>query len=356
MKDSLHFILLGVLGFLGIVMMSIGIMSKTGAETSLAAAATKVEGALKSNPPTLGDVKYMQDSQSKFNSDVGGYENAFLNVEGRKLMTFAKTYSTADDFNTGLASQKLASLKQRFARLKTQVAVPAQLATQAKPPQEEDEAESFWNSTTQDMASRSMQPADIEKAQARLKVMEEVCFTCEKLLASNEHKGAPFSFRGFEFGTFNQEVTSEPKDPWLKHEFVFKFDADLSFAEALMDALLNPTDATVGTTDDKREGLPFELASLLGQQYGRPHVASYKVPAAERKEWGIGDTWSEEQDPNPMDDPPNSQSNKRNEVAVGMEKKITHSQPLRFDLRLFALRANPLWKATYKAPENPEGG
>ncbi len=360
MKDSLHFILLGVLGFLGIVMMSIGVVSKTGAETSLAGAAGQVEGALKSNPPTAGDVKYMQSSQEKFNADVGGLENAYLNVEGRKLMTFAKTYATGDDFYTGLASQKLSSLKQRFARMKTQVAVPAQLVGQAKPPQEDDESENFWTSIQTEMSNKSMPPADIEKAQAKLKVIEEICYTCEKLLASAEFKGSPFSFRGFEFGAFNQEATAEAKDPWLKHEFVFKFDGDPSFGEALMDALLNPTEATVGTGDGKREGLPFELVALLGYQFARPHTAHYKIPNGDRKEWGIGEDWSEEWDeakgPNPMDDPPKSMSNKRNEVAQGMEKKIIHSQPLRFDFKLFALRAHPLWKATYKAPETPEGG
>lgn len=360
MKDSLHFILLGVLGLLGIVMAGVGIVSKTGAEGTLNAEAAKVEGAFKGNPPTAGDVKFMQSSQEKFNADVGGFENAYLNVEGRKLMTFAKSYATADDFNTGLASQKLMSLRARFTRLKTPVAVPAQLAGQAKPPQEDDESENFWTSIQTEMANKSMQPADIEKAQARLKVMEEICFTCERLLASQEFKGSMFSFRGFEFGAFNQEATAESKDPWLKHEFVFKFDADPSLAEALMEALLNPTEATLGTGENKREGLPFELVTLLGSQYARPHTANYKLPNSERKEWNIGEDWSEEWDeakgPNPMDDPPNSTSNKRNEVAQGMEKKITHSQPLRFELKLFALRAHTLWKATYKAPEAGEGG
>ena len=355
MKDSLHFILLGVLGLLGIVMMSVGVISKTGAEEKLSQAAGQVEGALKSGVPTAGDIKFVEGAQQKFVAEVEGMEKALTKESGAKLFEFTKTYTSSDDFNTEVASKEIPALKARFARMKNLPAIPEKLAAAGGKFQEEDESGTFWDSLQEEMKPARLQAADIPKAQARLKVIREICIACEKLLNSAEFKGSPFLFRKFEFGAFNQEAASDPKDPWLKHEFMFSFDADPSFSLALLDALLNPTEATVGTGDGKREGLPFALISLMGLQPERAHVAQYKVTNAERGAWEIPKDWREEDEPSRFDE--GGATSKRAAVAADLEKKLVFSHPMRYDLKLHALRFNPDWKAIAKpAATEPEGG
>ncbi len=346
MKDSLHFILLGVLGLLGIVMMAVGVLSKTGAEEKLNQSAAQVEGALKSGVPTAGDIKAVEGSQQKFVSEVKGMEDALVKGTGAKLFEFTKTFTSSDDFNTEVASKEIPALKGRFARLKNVSGIPEKLAAAGGRFQEEDESENFWIALQGEMSRERLQAAEIPKAQARLKVIREVCIACEKLLSSAEFKGSSFLFRKFEFGAFNQEAASDPKEAWLKHEFTFSFDADPAFSLALLDALLSPTEATVGTGDGKRDGLPFALVSLMGVQPERVHVAQYKVTNAERGAWEIPKDWLEDEEPNRMDE--NGSSGKRAAVAADLEKKLVFSHPLRYDLKLYALRANPDWKAIAK--------
>lgn len=350
MKDSLHFILLGVLGLLGVVMMAIGVVSKTGAEEKLNTAATQVEGALKSGPPTAGDVKSLEARQASFNAEVSNFESAYDKDHGAKLFRMSKTFASSDDFVSSVASREIKDLKPRFAALRRVPEVPGSLAG-ATYGREEDESAAFWDALSNEMTRTGLQVADIDKAQAKLRIMKDVVMACERLLASPQYKGSLFVFRKFDFGNFNNEVAPDSKDPWLKHEFAFSFDADPSLALAILDALLAPSEATTGTGDNKREALPYMLVQLSGAQPERVHVAQFKVNYADRKEWGIPDDWKEENEPANIDE------GKRADLAAALEKKIVLPQPLRYEMKLYGLRGNPAWKAVAKPAETPaEGG
>lgn len=353
MKDSLHFILLGVLGLLGVVMMAVGVVAKTGAEDKLNNAAKAVSGALAGGVPTAGEVKALEAAQAKFNGEVEGMRSAFTNAVGGKLFEFTKTYNSSDDFNTEVVSKELPRLRDGFARLKNSPKLPDALTAQGARLPDEDESAAFWASVQSEMRSNT-NVQEIPKLQARLKVMREVLIACEKLLQSSQFKGLPFVFRRFEFGNFNQEGSTETKDPWLKHEFMFVFDGEPSFGLALMDALLFPTEATCGKGDGKRDGLPFALVSMVALQPERPHVAQFMLPASERAAYEIPGEWREGDEANKFDE--GGTSSKRYAIAADLEKKLVISLPLRFELKLHALRANPTWKPIAVPAETPASG
>lgn len=341
MKDSLHFILFGVLGFLGLVMTGVGVMVKSGAESDLTAAAGKLQAAAKQSIPSAGDVKDIQARQARFIAEVEKFRADWESNQGKALLRFDKTYATPDDFNND-ASRTISALQMRFQALEAEWPLPNLLVKLGRKMQpEENEGGRFWEQTASDM--RRIQQPEILMMQARLRVMAEVLVVCECLKAMPEYASAPFSFRKFEFGSFNNEPQAEEKEPWLRHEFQFVFNASPSLALAITDSLLVPSNATMESRGGKREGLPLELVSLTGFQSSRAHDTGYEISAEERAKWEIPPDVTDEQWDNA----------KRAEVARKLEAETVYGVSMRFELKLSALRANPRWVPGIKAQAAP---
>ncbi|HRJ77907.1 MAG TPA: hypothetical protein PLF37_05280 [Planctomycetota bacterium] len=337
MKDSLHFIIFGVLGFLGLVMTGVGVMVKSGAESDLTTAANKLQAAAKQSVPTAGDVKDIQARQARFVKDVEDFRTEWESKQGKELLRSEKTYATPDDFNND-ASRTISALQMRFQALETEWPLPEILVNLGRRMQaEENEAARFWEQTASDM--RRIQQQEIVMMQARLRVMSEVLVACECLKSMPEYASAPFSFKKFEFGSFNNEPQADDKEPWLRHEFQFVFNASPSLALAITNSLLVPSDATLASRSGKRDGLPLELVSLTGFQSQRAHDTGYEILAQERAKWEIPPDVTDEQWDN----------SKRAEVARKLESDTVYGVSMRFELKLSALRSNPRWVPGIKA-------
>lgn len=347
MKDSLHFILFGVFCVLGLGLMGWGVMSKMGSGSDLVTARDQVQAAAKKSPPSTGDLRALESEQANFVKAVSDMEVSFRDVEGQKLMLSEKPYTNVDDFYTNVVLRSVDDLTKRFAALKKPPALPKALEELNRKLVEEDESALFWSTLKQDMSVGKLTVAEIPMAQAKLKVIADVCVACERLLSSEQFKGTPFTFRKFEFPNFGTEPAREEKEPWLKHEFLLVFNADPSLGLALMDALLNPIPVTVSAGTVKRDAIPYELISLTGYQSARPHETGYEIKPEDRKKWDIPAEWDEGQAENPMDS--GGSDSKRKTIARKLQDENKISVPLTYELKLFALRANAEWTPIFKA-------
>ncbi len=335
-KQQLHFILFGAFSVVGVVLLAVAIMGKSGAAKSLEDAKGKLETAAKGTVPTKGDIKIAQDRQAVFKGEVEKFQGDLINVVGDRFRA-GKVYSSRDQF---YSDDVVPTIDNFRGRLKAITKMPEPPGRFKKDPENRNAKEfaalpdnKFWDELNR--AMQTLTPQQIPAAQSQLKLMNDMIVVFEKLRASDAYKDTPFYLERFDFQGFAGEPAKEGTTPWLRRDFSVLMQCDPSFALAFVQEMCAPSDQTKGAdADEKRRAfVPVELASIGAEMVGRPHEATYEISNKERKDWGIK--------PEERIEEVSSTKTRDAEDKIAEESKIV--MPLRYNIKMQALELNKLW-------------
>ncbi|MCC6574293.1 MAG: hypothetical protein IT462_10925 [Planctomycetes bacterium] len=343
-KAQLHFILFGVFSLIGVVLLAMAIMGKSGAAKSLDEAKAKLEAAAKPPIATQGDLDAARQRQTAFQKEISGFETKLRNETGERLRIFEKEYTNKDQFYASEWTPKSGDFKTRLKAIRKDPVPPALLRKSGDENNPNPNGKEFTNIPDPDKfwieldrTMNSLPDKDIPNAQSQIKVMAESIAVMEKLRASDLYKDQPFVFERFDFQGFAGEAAKEVNIPWTRREFGVIMWCDPTFALAFAEEMCCPSEKTKGEDSDKtrRQFLPMELASIGAEMVGRPHDVLYFISNADREKHGIGPTQT-------LDD---LSDTKKREIEESLAGEAMLVMPLRYVIRLQALQLNREWVA-----------
>jgi hypothetical protein len=251
------------------------------------------------------------------------------------LTTDAKTYRDGAAFYSEEGDALVKNLMARFARMEKEPELPEVLGGRKLAA---SQPVMFWKSL-QDQMNSIADPKAIPSFQKQLRVMHEVCFTCEKLLELDAFRGQGVRLVDFKWESRGSESVS-PDTPWEDHPFAIILECHPSFATALAEELANPSNLTLGNTAKAKEGqgrwaFPIEISELQMEMMERPLGASLSILNKDKAAWGI---------------PANASSEdqvviqKRQEIEDKLRKETQVILPVRCGIRARALTFNKNWR------------
>lgn len=342
LKKNLHFIVLGAGVLVGLVLMVMGIMIKSGRQDDLAraTAAMPKTGSL----PTRFDSDREKRRRDAFDKEISAAEESLRTGAGAQLRSGRQTYPDGASFFSQEADAAVKALQARFARLEKPVVLPPELGDRTLPvPQNQP---NYWGATLQAMNSIA-DPKNIPNFQVQIRIMSEVCFACEQLLKQDAFKDDGVKLVEFKWeftGTENVSIDS----PWEAYQFTVTLECQPGFATALAEELANPSRNTMGDPAKAKEnlgrwGFPVEVDAMQIELMERPIFATANISNADKAKYGIPE--------NAKDDDP-AVVQKKKELEDKWFKELQLRLPVRAAIRARALSFNKNWRGVTPPPEN----
>lgn len=274
LKKNLHFVVFGVGVLLGIIFLVVGIMIRGGTVDSIAEEQAKLAGT--KTIPTLGTYDLTKKKSERFDGSLKGAETVLTSGLGTKFERDYTTHTDGRAFYSNEAYAKLNTLKSRFEAMDKPVKLPEllqgwRLATSSAAV---DPLAALSNEMTNPPTDK------IREMQMRLRVLEEVATTMERLLETGAGAGLGVKLKEVKFpSTFGPISTSEADSPWKALPFEIQIECAPSFAILLAEELVNPSQRTLtattpseaGKTSYKRVDFPILLDMLQTVMLGRQH-------------------------------------------------------------------------------------
>lgn len=359
LKKNLHFVVFGVGVLLGIILLGVGIMWRGGTEEALASA--QADLAAKTKVASRGTLDEATARSERFGSSLQEADARLRNTGGAFESSY-DSHQSGGEFYSAEARPALQRLKNRFAAMNRNNPMPALLdgweVTRTGAERVQDQA---WEQLEREMLSPSNDK--IREMQMRLRVLEELATTCEKLIETGIGGDFGVKLTEFRFEAYGVAAigayTNETDSPWYAMPVSLKLECSPSFAVALVDELVNPTSRTMTPTADKnqRKGFPILLDMMQTEMVERPPVVRYDInnddkEAAARKlnDKGAGITLPN--DPKKLD-PAEGEGKKLVEAAdkdLNQEDRV--ALPVRVGLKLRAATFNKNWRAVKKDEGN----
>lgn len=359
LKKNLHFVVFGAGVLLGIILLVAGIMVRGGTEDKLAEAQTGLAG--KTKVATRGTLEEATARSERFGSSLQDAESKLRGI-GSAFDAGYLSHQTGGEFYSAEARPTLQRLRQRFAALSRPNPMPALLeGWEVSRSGAERVQEQAWEQLEREMTSPSNDK--IREMQMRLRILDEVATTCEKLVETGIGDDFGFKLTEIRFEAYGVAAigtyTNESDSPWLAMPFSLKFECSPSFAVALVDELVNPTSRTMSATADKnqRKGFPMLLDMMQTEMTERPPVVRYDISnddkaavANKLNEKGAGITLPS--DPKELD-PAEGEGKKLVEAASkDLNQDDRLALPVRVGLKMRAATFNKNWRAVKKEEEN----
>jgi hypothetical protein len=251
LKKNMHFVVFGVGVLLGIIFLVVGIVIRGGTEDAIAEELTKLAGAQK--VPTQGTFDKAKKNASRFGDSLTAAETVLTTGVGRKFESDFTTHPDGRTFYTNEANAKLSQLKTRFEAMEKPLKLPGLLEG--------------WKMATSGAALDPLGPLanemtnpptdKIREMQMRLRLLDEIATTMEKLLETGAGEGLGVKLREVKFqGNFGPIATSEADSPWLAMALEFQVDCAPSFSVLLAEELVNPSQRTLKPTTPAEAGKP----------------------------------------------------------------------------------------------------
>ncbi len=337
-KKNLHFIVFGAGVLLGIILLVVGIMIKSGAQDRLAAAGKLPDP---KNQPTKKDLANAKDKRAAFDKEIKTVESALASGAGVALKSNHTSHADGSSFYSAEADSMLKNLRTRFEAMEAESTLPAELggrklAAPQSPPK-------FWDETFRVMNSIT-DPKQIINFQIQLRIMQEVCFTCEQLRKQKAFEKTGVKLVEFKF-EFRATEGLAADTPWEDYPFTVFLDTQPGFLAALADELSNPSEATMG--DKAKPGnaelakagkgrwlFPVEIEVVQSELVDRPLLVNADITNAEKAKYGIAETLKES-DPN--------FEVKRRELSEKWSKDLKLTLPVHGAIKAKALSYNKSW-------------
>lgn len=349
LKKNLHLVVFGSGVLVGIILLLAGMYIRGGKEDSLVAAQTGLPKP--ANVATKGTLDRATKRASEFSGTLNEATSALENGRSVNFNSDYNTYSSGSEFFTKEANAKLRELKGRFKDMEQPQPMPKLLENYSYT--SSGTAVDTFDQLEKDMASP---PNDkIRDYQRRLRILDELATTCERLLAAKV--GTAFgvkliSIKFDEFGPWNANL---PDAPWMAMGFQVLMECAPDFAVLLASELTNPTELTM--SEDKkghnRRGFPIFLEMMQSEMKERLPEVRFDIGNPEKAEVaGKVNDMAGKDDPKITvpDDP------KQLDPATGEGKKLVDTVdgilnvkdqialPVRVGFRLRAASFNKNWK------------
>jgi hypothetical protein len=364
LKKNLHFVVFGAGVLLGIILLGVGMYIRSGTESELA---TEQENLKKLGAvPSKGNLDKAEELSGSFGSSLSTAEKILTEGQGTSFTANYSAWNDGRQFFSEEAKTKLTQLKGRFAAMEKPLMLPALLkgwdfassGNKAAP----------WTQLDLDMSNP---PGDkIREMQMRLRVLDELATTIEKLLDSGAGDGFGATLVAIKFPTsFGPIGSSETDSPWLALAAEFELECSPGFAILLADELANPTRRTFTPseardpkgTGNERIGFPVLVEMLqtvlIGrQQEMRLHILNddkSEVLAAVNEALAPGDPKL----PVPPDpkaiDPEKPEGKDLIEAArKNLNEQDRLALPVQVGLKMMAVAFNANWRAVKEETEN----
>jgi hypothetical protein len=289
LKKNLHFVVFGAGVLLGIIFLGVGMYIRSGTEADLATEQTNLSALAKPGAvPTKGNLDKAEELSGRFDASLTTAENLLTGSPGTLFTSNYSAWNDGRQFFSEEANAKLTQLKARFEAMKKPLMLPALLkgwdfamtSARATP----------WTQLDQDMSN----PAGdkIREMQMRLRVLDEVATTIEKLLDTGAGDGFGVTLVSIKFPTsFGPISNSETDSPWLALAAEFELECSPGFAILLAEELANPSRRTFTPADardpkktgSERIGFPvlvdmLQTVMIGRQQEMRAHILNEDKP------------------------------------------------------------------------------
>ncbi|MBK8206126.1 MAG: hypothetical protein IPK87_04925 [Planctomycetes bacterium] len=340
LKKNLHFVVFGAGILLGIILLGVGFLMRSGQESTL----SERVGQLKTkNPASQGDLDAATAARADFDADFKAAQ-ASLRGDGTRLRTGIATSTDTRTFYTDEVIPFINDMRKRWAAMDKPVPLPKRIETWILK-RGTSAAQDYWTVFDGEMArlNASTDGPKLVENRLKLRIMEEVTTTCELL-----HQSGKFGTQGSKVNSFKFEALafserSEPESPWEALPFVVDLECSPEFGLALMHELGCRTDLTSGTVGGKtRHGFPMEVLVAQFEQIARPMSLRFTITNDMRAAEGIDSALR-----------PETEQGARvmKQKAEEYEKKDRLVLPVHFAIKLRALSFNTKWKVVAEPTE-----
>lgn len=354
LKKNLHFAVFGAGVLIGLILVGVAYMVKSGKVSQVEEAVGKLAKPSPATLPTKGDLEKAQASRNSFNKDIEAAIAALQTGNGTALKQGLgtnpnpnpRTYYSQD------AEPVLQDLKRRFAAMEKPIRLPEAMGERTLPPRGmsgSTPGQTFIEKKMSDINSNT-DPLKVARFQIDIRILQEICFTCEKLVQLDQFKdmGVRVNDVKFEDARGGEGVSAE--SPWEEYTFVVDMECHPDFPAALAAELSNPSKLTEGSSDkDARKNgqarwlFPIMIDDVQTAMRERPKFSGYDIPLSAREKEGI---------------PPGEKANAPEVQRIAAEKAKALSDsvkvvlPVDAAVRCRALSFNRNWRFT--ATEQPQ--
>lgn len=345
LKKNLHFVVLGVGALLGVVLMVAGMMIKSGKQDEIdaAVAALSKHTAKNSALPTKKDTELAKRKKDAFEGELKGSLAALESGAGLALKAGRKDHRDGPTFFSSEGDAAVKDLQKRFEAMDREIKLPPELGDRKLPAP--TQPNTFWENTLKGM-NQIADPKQIPNFQVQIRVMQEVCFVCERLLQQ-----AAFRDQGVKLVEFKWEFSGDksvgPEQPWEEYPFAVILECQPGFATALADELANPSKRTIGDPAKAKEGqgrwgFPVDVFEMQTEVMERAVVTALTIYNKDKAAYGI-----------PAEAKADDQVvlQKKKELEDKLWKELQLVLPVRCGIKAKALAFNKEWRGVKAAAE-----
>lgn len=338
LKQNLHFAVFGGGILLGIVLMAVGFFMRGGSAGGLESATAEL--ANKKQVYSEGDLGAATAARTQFDAELAAAQNA-LKGEGTLLRRNLSNESDTRRFYSDEVLPFVTNMRSRWEKMSAPPRLPQRIQGwiwKRAGTQQQD----FWQRL--DTALAALNPGSdgpkLGEYRMRLRIIEEVTTTAEKLLATGRYPGQGIKLIDFKFDALAFSERAEAESPWEVLPFTFDVEASPEFSLALMTELLNRTEISMQGSDGspgpgKRLGFPLELVTAQSEQFPRPLAVPFRITTDMRAAEGIDANVRPESDQGVR---------AAKQKAEDLEKKERLVLPMHFAFKMKALSHNAKWK------------
>lgn len=352
LKKNLHFAVFGAGVLIGLILVGVAYMVKSGKVSQVDEAVAKLGKPAPATLPTRGDLETAQSSRNHFNQEIEAAIASLQSGNGTVLKQGIGGNQNPRTYYSQEAEPLLQDLKRRFAAMEKPIRLPEVMGERSLP------SRGMGGSTPgltfiekkMDDVNRNTDPLKVARHQIDIRILQEICFTCEKLVQLDQFKdtGVRVDDVKFEDARGGDGVSAET--PWEEYSFVIYMECHADFPAALAAELANPSKLTEGSSDkDARKNgqarwlFPVLIDDVQTAMRERPKFAGYDIPLSAREKEGI-----------PAGEKANAPEVQRiaAEKAKALSDTVKVVLPVDAALRARALSFNKNWR--YTAAEQPQ--
>jgi hypothetical protein len=333
LKRNLHYVVFGGGILLGLILFGAGFVYRSGGEGALATSITNLDK--RKNVATQGELGQAERERDEFDR-ANQSALATLGSTGQSLRNGLSEVVSVARFSSE-TEPKVSELQSRFDAMNKPQGFPSKLKGWSWV-SIGGTRNTYWTDFKADLTN----PDKIPELQLQLRLLEEVCVTCELMLRSGRFPDQGANLRSLKVEPQRKWSNRDEVDsPWEMWEFTLDIECSPEFGYALMDELLSSSDLTSGKsgagkdTANERRRFPIELDSMQSESLPRPPALLRYITPAERAAEGVGENLDPESDEGKAE---------AKRLAQEYERDVRPALPLRFGMKMRALNFNPKWQ------------
>jgi hypothetical protein len=339
MKQNIHYIVFAAGILIGVVLVFVGITIRGDKAGALDQRITELNRVR--NAQSAADLSAIEQASARFTTSLDAARQELMEGRGRSLTAQLDRPMDSRQFRAE-AEARIRNLQQRFAALDRSAPLHERLEGWRYQAPELAVARDYWK-LLNDAITAAQTPEQVREESIRLRLLEEICVTAERLVESGN-----FGQGGFKLINVLIDRTAAPARPedapWEVVPYTLRMEAAPDLALALVNELVNPTrlTATAREGQPSRRAFPNDLVNLAASNLARPLGVRYTVTGA------LKDAWNIRADLDP-ESPEGRQEAARIREAMA---EVRPALPMGFAAQLQAKAFNPQWRVVQEPDQN----